>query len=69
MIIYGKIQHGQRVMVVQGPGFSFNIYDKAGAIKNETPQASGAENRTALNHYNTHNTPLSDVNKKIDFRA
>ena len=69
MIAYGTIRGGQRVTIIKGAGYSFTIHDNAGVVKNETPQASGAENRTALNHYNTHNTPLSDVNKKIDFRA
>ena len=67
MIAYGTISRGQKVTIIKGAGFSFTLYERAGAIK--TPQASGAENRTALNCYNTHNTPLSDVNKKIDFRA
>lgn len=69
MIIYGKIQHGQRVMVVQGPGFSFNIYDKAGAIKNETPQASGAGKTTSANCYDQHNAVNAPVKRKIDVRA
>lgn len=69
MIIYGKIQHGQRVVVVKGLGFSFSIYNKAGAIKNETTLAGGAC-ETHVNLYTQHtNTQNAGVKHKFDARA
>ena len=69
MIIYGKIQHGQRVVVMQGPGFSFNIYDKIGAEKTKNPAGERGKNRTALNCYDQHNAVNAPVKRKIDVRA
>ena len=69
MIAYGTISRGQRVTVVRGTGYSFTIHDRTGAGETKTPQASGAENKTALNCYIEHNAAYNAVNKKIDIRV
>ena len=61
MTIYGGIKNGQKIIIMRdGSGYEYVSY-LSGAKKQKTPQASGAENRTALNCYEQHNAANAGV--------